>query len=81
MDTGLFSEWLVDRLAPGDEIEVAPPSGSFTPDLTAPAHHGLIAAGRSAIAASTEQIVYKPRHSGEWEAAFGRLTELVEHLA
>jgi ring-1,2-phenylacetyl-CoA epoxidase subunit PaaE len=45
VDTGLFSEWLVDRLAPGDEIEVAPPSGSFTPDLTAPAHHGLIAAG------------------------------------
>ena len=45
VDTGLFSEWLVDRLAPGDEIEVAPPSGSFTPDLTAAAHHGLIAAG------------------------------------
>ena len=45
VDTGLFSEWLVDRLAPGDEIEVAPPAGSFTPDLTVAAHHGLIAAG------------------------------------
>jgi ring-1,2-phenylacetyl-CoA epoxidase subunit PaaE len=44
VDTGLFSEWLVDRIAPGDEVEVAPPSGSFTPNL-APAHHGLIAAG------------------------------------
>jgi ring-1,2-phenylacetyl-CoA epoxidase subunit PaaE len=45
VDTGLFSEWLVDRVAPGDEIEVAPPSGSFTPDLTPGAHHALIAAG------------------------------------
>jgi ring-1,2-phenylacetyl-CoA epoxidase subunit PaaE len=45
VDTGLFSEWLVDRLQPGDEIEVAPPSGSFTPELVAGTHHGLIAAG------------------------------------
>ena len=43
--TGLFSEWLVDRLAVGDEIQVAPPSGSFTPDLEPGTHHGLIAAG------------------------------------
>lgn len=45
VDTGLFSEWLVDRLAPGEEIEVAPPSGSFTPDITPGTHHGLVAAG------------------------------------
>jgi ring-1,2-phenylacetyl-CoA epoxidase subunit PaaE len=43
--TGLFSEWLVDRLEPGDEVEVGPPSGSFTPELRAGTHHGLIAAG------------------------------------
>lgn len=42
---GLFSEWLVDRVAAGDEIEVAPPAGSFTPELVAGTHHGLIAAG------------------------------------
>ncbi|MFC4944100.1 1,2-phenylacetyl-CoA epoxidase subunit PaaE [Pseudonocardia sp. GCM10023141] len=42
---GLFSEWLVDRLAAGDEIEVAPPSGSFTPEIAAGSRHGLIAAG------------------------------------
>jgi ring-1,2-phenylacetyl-CoA epoxidase subunit PaaE len=42
---GLFSEWLVDRLAEGDEVEVSPPAGSFTPDLTAGTRHGLIAAG------------------------------------
>jgi ring-1,2-phenylacetyl-CoA epoxidase subunit PaaE len=42
---GLFSEWLVDRLAAGDELEVAPPSGSFTPELVAGTHHGLVAAG------------------------------------
>ncbi|MHA6785675.1 1,2-phenylacetyl-CoA epoxidase subunit PaaE [Pseudonocardia saturnea] len=42
---GLFSEWLVDRVAPGDEIEVGVPSGSFTPDLEPGTHHGLVAAG------------------------------------
>jgi ring-1,2-phenylacetyl-CoA epoxidase subunit PaaE len=42
---GLFSEWLVDRLAEGDELEVAPPSGGFTPQMTPGTHHGLIAAG------------------------------------
>jgi ring-1,2-phenylacetyl-CoA epoxidase subunit PaaE len=45
VDTGLFSEWLVDRAAPGDEIEVAPPAGSFTPEITPGSHHGLVAAG------------------------------------
>jgi ring-1,2-phenylacetyl-CoA epoxidase subunit PaaE len=43
--SGLFSEWLVHRVQPGDEVDVAPPSGSFTPELTAGTHHGLIAAG------------------------------------
>jgi ring-1,2-phenylacetyl-CoA epoxidase subunit PaaE len=42
---GLFSEWLVDRLEAGDEIEVGPPAGSFTPNLEAATSHGLIAAG------------------------------------
>jgi ring-1,2-phenylacetyl-CoA epoxidase subunit PaaE len=42
---GLFSEWLVDRVAPGDEIEVGVPAGSFTPDLEPGTHHGLVAAG------------------------------------
>ncbi|MDN5860148.1 MAG: phenylacetate-CoA oxygenase/reductase subunit PaaK [Pseudonocardia sp.] len=45
VEGGQFSEWLVDRLAAGDVVEVAPPSGLFTPDLTSPGHHGLIAAG------------------------------------
>ena len=42
---GLFSEWLVDRLEVGDEVEVGPPAGAFTPALEAGTHHGLIAAG------------------------------------
>ncbi len=42
---GLFSEWLVDGLAAGDEVEAAPPAGGFTPDLEPGAHHALIAAG------------------------------------
>jgi ring-1,2-phenylacetyl-CoA epoxidase subunit PaaE len=45
VDGGLFSEWLVDRLAVGDSVEVGPPAGSFTPELAAGTHHGLIAAG------------------------------------
>jgi ring-1,2-phenylacetyl-CoA epoxidase subunit PaaE len=42
---GVFSKWLVHELRPGDKVDVAAPSGSFTPDLTVPAHHVLIAAG------------------------------------
>ncbi|MFE0025861.1 1,2-phenylacetyl-CoA epoxidase subunit PaaE [Amycolatopsis sp. NPDC059021] len=42
---GLFSSWLVHDVRPGDEIEVAAPTGSFTPDLAAGGHHVLIAAG------------------------------------
>ena len=45
VDGGLFSEWLVDRVTPGDAIDVAPPAGSFTPDLAPGTHHGLVAAG------------------------------------
>ncbi|CAL9671635.1 1,2-phenylacetyl-CoA epoxidase, subunit E [Actinosynnema sp. ALI-1.44] len=43
VDTGLFSTWLVDRLTPGDVVEVLPPSGNFTP--AGGSHHGLVVAG------------------------------------
>jgi ring-1,2-phenylacetyl-CoA epoxidase subunit PaaE len=42
---GVISGWLVRQLRPGDVIDVQPPAGSFTPDLSAPGHHVLIAAG------------------------------------
>ena len=42
---GLVSRWLVRDTGPGDEVEVAPPSGTFTPDLEAGGRHVLIAAG------------------------------------
>ncbi|MFK4106898.1 1,2-phenylacetyl-CoA epoxidase subunit PaaE [Streptomyces sp. NPDC019531] len=42
---GLFSSWLVHEVRPGDVIEVMAPTGAFTPDLTEPGHHVLIAAG------------------------------------
>jgi ring-1,2-phenylacetyl-CoA epoxidase subunit PaaE len=45
VETGMFSEWLVDRLAAGDELEVGPPEGRFTPDPQPGEHHTLIAAG------------------------------------
>lgn len=42
---GLFSSWLVREVKPGDTVEVMVPTGAFTPDLTTPGHHVLIAAG------------------------------------
>jgi ring-1,2-phenylacetyl-CoA epoxidase subunit PaaE len=42
---GAVSGWLVREVRPGDVIDVQAPAGSFTPDLSAPGHHVLIAAG------------------------------------
>lgn len=42
---GAMSGWLVHDLHPGDVLDVAPPAGSFTPDLEDPGKHVLIAAG------------------------------------
>ncbi|MER6085732.1 1,2-phenylacetyl-CoA epoxidase subunit PaaE [Streptomyces sp. NPDC001833] len=42
---GLFSSWLVHDVRPGDTVEVMAPTGAFTPDLTVPGHHVLVAAG------------------------------------
>ncbi|GAA2610136.1 1,2-phenylacetyl-CoA epoxidase subunit PaaE [Paractinoplanes durhamensis] len=42
---GLVSGWLVRELRVGDAVEVAPPTGSFTPDLVAGGRHVMIAAG------------------------------------
>ncbi len=42
---GLFSSWLTAEVEPGDEIDVLPPSGSFTPDLNRAESHVLVAAG------------------------------------
>jgi ring-1,2-phenylacetyl-CoA epoxidase subunit PaaE len=42
---GLVSGWLVHDVRVGDTVEVAPPSGTFTPDLEAGGRHVMIAAG------------------------------------
>jgi ring-1,2-phenylacetyl-CoA epoxidase subunit PaaE len=42
---GAVSGWLVRELQAGDTVEVQVPSGTFTPDLSDPGHHVLIAAG------------------------------------
>ena len=72
---GLFSTWLVHQVRPGDEIEVGTPAGAFTPDLTEPGHHVLVAAGSGitpvlSIAAtvlrdraSTVTVFYGNRHT------------------
>lgn len=73
---GLFSTWLTDELRPGDEVEVFPPAGSFTPDLDVAAHHVLLCAGSGitpavAIAAAALRVpgsrvtlLYGNRRSG-----------------
>jgi len=42
---GAVSGWLVRDVRAGDTLEVQAPAGSFTPDLSVPGHHVLIAAG------------------------------------
>ena len=42
---GFLSSWLVHEVRPGDEIEVLPPSGTFTADLSTPADHVFVVAG------------------------------------
>jgi len=42
---GAVSGWLVRTLKAGDALEVQVPSGTFTPDLSVPGRHVLIAAG------------------------------------
>ena len=64
---GAVSSWLVHDVRPGDVVDAQPPAGSFTPDLSTPARHVLIAAGSgitpmisiasSVLAASEESTV------------------------
>jgi ring-1,2-phenylacetyl-CoA epoxidase subunit PaaE len=42
---GFFSAWLVNEVRPGDRIDVLPPSGTFTADLSTPADHVFVVAG------------------------------------
>jgi ring-1,2-phenylacetyl-CoA epoxidase subunit PaaE len=42
---GFFSSYLVHQVQPGDRIEVLPPSGTFTADLSVPADHVFVVAG------------------------------------
>ena len=42
---GAVSGWLIHQVRTGDVVEVQPPAGSFSPALTAPGRHLLIAAG------------------------------------
>jgi ring-1,2-phenylacetyl-CoA epoxidase subunit PaaE len=42
---GFFSSWLVHEVQAGDRIEVLPPSGTFTADLSVPGDHVFVVAG------------------------------------
>jgi ring-1,2-phenylacetyl-CoA epoxidase subunit PaaE len=79
---GLISRWIVHDLRPGDLVDVAPPSGTFTPDLAAGGRHVLIAAGSGitpvlSIAASLlgRPEIASPRSPGWLDRALpGRLS-------
>jgi ring-1,2-phenylacetyl-CoA epoxidase subunit PaaE len=74
---GAVSQWLVRQVKAGDTLEVQAPGGRFTPDLSQPGRHVLIAAGSgitpmmsiaaSVLAAddkSTVTLLYGNRRSG-----------------
>ena len=42
---GFFSSWLVHEVRAGQQIEVLPPSGTFTADVSTPADHVFVVAG------------------------------------
>ncbi|GAA4315165.1 1,2-phenylacetyl-CoA epoxidase subunit PaaE [Klenkia terrae] len=42
---GYFSAWLVNEVRAGQTIDVLPPSGTFTADLSTPADHVFVVAG------------------------------------
>src|SRR3954470_4278881 len=42
---GYFSSYLVHQVRPGDTLEVLPPSGTFTADLSVPGDHVFVVAG------------------------------------
>ena len=42
---GYFSSWLVHDVRPGDAVEVLPPAGTFTADLSTPGDHVFVVAG------------------------------------
>ncbi|WP_448616523.1 1,2-phenylacetyl-CoA epoxidase subunit PaaE [Modestobacter sp. URMC 112] len=42
---GFFSSYLVHQVKPGDTIDVLPPSGTFTADLSVPGDHVFVVAG------------------------------------
>jgi ring-1,2-phenylacetyl-CoA epoxidase subunit PaaE len=42
---GFFSAYLVHEVRPGDTVEVLPPSGTFTADLSVPGDHVFVVAG------------------------------------
>jgi ring-1,2-phenylacetyl-CoA epoxidase subunit PaaE len=42
---GAMSSWLVREVRPGEPVEVSRPTGRFTPDLSSPGRHVLVAAG------------------------------------
>jgi len=52
--------------------------GNILVQAMATGHLSDLASGRRAVAASTQQIVYEPRDSADWDAAYERFEALVQ---
>jgi ring-1,2-phenylacetyl-CoA epoxidase subunit PaaE len=61
--SGTFSRWLAREVRPGDQLDVSPPSGTFTPELDAAADHVLIAAGSgiTPLLSIASSVLQRPR--------------------
>jgi ring-1,2-phenylacetyl-CoA epoxidase subunit PaaE len=58
VEGGLVSNWLVGEVAPGDQVQVGPPQGSFTPKSQDPGRRHLFLAAGSGITPVLSIIYY-----------------------
>ena len=68
---GAVSGWLVHEVTPGDRVEVAPPTGSFTPDLGMPGRHVFLAAGSGITPVLSIAASLLARPGGEMTLLYG----------
>lgn len=74
LEGGVFSNWALDRLRPGDILEVTPPGGEFTitPDPAAANHYGAIVAGSGITPVlSLVSTTLESEPNSRWTVVFG----------
>lgn len=74
LEGGVFSNWVLDKLQPGDILEVMPPVGEFTitPDPVAANHYGAIVAGSGITPVlSLVSTTLESEPKSRWSVVFG----------